>query len=65
MYLTGFADEAAFDIHGQIGATKELGWHSIELRRAGSVNIHDIPDAEFAALLASLRAAGQAAVSGG
>ena len=26
MYLTGFADEAASDIEGQIKATKELGW---------------------------------------
>ena len=32
MYFTGFADEAASDIDGQIRATKELGWQFIESR---------------------------------
>ena len=47
MYLTGFADEAASDVDGQIRATKALGWKYIESRGAGSGNIHDIPDGEF------------------
>lgn len=58
MYLTGFADEASADIDGQIRATRELGWRSIELRRCGSANVHDIPDAEFDAAVAKLEAAG-------
>jgi sugar phosphate isomerase/epimerase len=47
MYFTGFADEAAKDINGQIAATKELGWGYIEARSINGVNIHDIPEAEF------------------
>lgn len=47
MYLTGFADEAAADIDGQIRATKELGWKNIEARAVGGGIIHDISDAEF------------------
>ena len=47
MYYTGFADEAAPDISGQIRATKELGWEFIEARNIGGRNIHDITDAEF------------------
>ena len=33
MYYTGFADEAAIGIDGQIRATKELGWKFIETRK--------------------------------
>jgi sugar phosphate isomerase/epimerase len=47
LYLTGFADEAARDIDGQIRATKELGWENIELREVNGVNIDTIPDNEF------------------
>jgi sugar phosphate isomerase/epimerase len=47
MYLTGFADEAAGDIDGQIRATKELGWKYIEARNIGGKNIHDISDEDF------------------
>ena len=47
MYFTGFADEAANDIDGQIGATKELGWSCIESRGVNGGNIHDISDEEF------------------
>jgi hypothetical protein len=39
MYLTGFADEAATDIDGQIRATKELGWEYIEARNIDGVNL--------------------------
>lgn len=58
MYLTGFADEAASDIHGQIRATTALGWRWIEARRVGSANLHDIPDAEFDAVVAALQESG-------
>lgn len=60
MYLTGFADEAAPDIDGQIRATKELGWRYIEARNIGGVNIHDLPDEEFALVQGKLE---EAAVS--
>lgn len=58
MYLTGFADEAAADIDGQIRATKELGWKFIESRNVGGANIHDIPDDEFDAAVEKLTEAG-------
>ena len=58
MYLTGFADEAATDIDGQIAATRELGWTDIESRGIGGKNIHDISDADFDAVCAKLQAAG-------
>ena len=58
MYLTGFADEAATDIDGQIRATRELGWTNIESRNVGGKQIHDITDAEFDAVVAKLQAAG-------
>lgn len=47
MYLTGFADEAAADLAGQIRATRELGWQFIESRGIDGKNIHDLSDAEF------------------
>lgn len=47
MYFTGFADEAAKDLAGQISATKELGWSHIESRAIDGVNIHDLPEAAF------------------
>ena len=47
MYLTGFADEAANDITGQVKATKELGWENIELRNIDGKSLADMDDAEF------------------
>lgn len=47
MYLTGFADESATDLAGQIAATKELGWSHIESRKIDNVMIHDLDDAAF------------------
>jgi sugar phosphate isomerase/epimerase len=58
MYLTGFADEAAGDIDGQIAATKELGWKNIEARNISGRNIHDIPEDQFAEVSGKLRSAG-------
>jgi sugar phosphate isomerase/epimerase len=58
MYLTGFADEAASDIEGQIRATKELGWNYIESRNIDGVNIHDIPDDKFEEVAGKLEDAG-------
>jgi sugar phosphate isomerase/epimerase len=58
MYLTGFADEAAGDIDGQIRATKKLGWKYIESRNVNDKNIHDISDEEFDIVCDKLAAAG-------
>ncbi len=58
MYYTGFADEAAFDIDGQIAATRQLGWSHIETRNVGGVNIHDLPEAEFDRVAARLEESG-------
>jgi sugar phosphate isomerase/epimerase len=60
MYLTGFADEAASDIAGQVRATRELGWKYIESRNIGGTNIHDLSDAEFDVVCGVLRDAGVA-----
>lgn len=58
MFFTGFADEAAKDIDGQIAATKTLGWQYIESRAVGTLNIHDISDAEFDVVCGKLADAG-------
>ena len=58
MYLTGFADEAARDLAGQIAATKELGWSNIESRCIDGVNIHDLSDEAFDRAAAALDEAG-------
>ena len=58
MYYTGFADEAAADIAGQIRATKELGWSNIEARNINGKNIHDLTDHEFDAVYRKLQEAG-------
>lgn len=58
MYLTGFADEAARDIDGQIKATLELGWKNIETRCVNGTNIHDISDADFDIVYGKLADAG-------
>jgi sugar phosphate isomerase/epimerase len=58
MYFTGFADEAAKDIDGQIRATKLLGWKNIEARNVDGKNLHDLPDAEFDRVCAKLEDAG-------
>jgi sugar phosphate isomerase/epimerase len=58
MYYTGFADEAAKDIDGQIKATKALGWEFIESRAVNGKNIHDISDEEFEEVYAKLEKSG-------
>ena len=58
MYLTGFADEAAQDLAGQIKATKALGWNAIEARSIDGVNIHDIDESAFDAVCGQLADAG-------
>jgi len=58
MYLTGFADEAASDIEGQVCATRLLGWKSIESRTVNGKMLHDIPDADFDHVCGVLAASG-------
>lgn len=58
MRLSGFADEAANGINGQIEATRALGWRHIEARSIDGVNIHDLPDDKFEAVRRKLDAAG-------
>ena len=58
MYLTGFADEAADSIEGQINVTAELGWRNIEARSINGTNIHDISDPDFDSVADKLEDAG-------
>ncbi len=58
MYLTGFADEAATGIDGQIKATKELGWKFIESRNIDGINIHDLSDRAFETVCEKLENSG-------
>jgi sugar phosphate isomerase/epimerase len=63
MYLTGFADEAAYSLDEQIRATRELGWRNIESRGVQVAdfpvgNIHDIPDRAFEIAAEKLDSAG-------
>lgn len=47
MKLTGFTDEAAADLIGQIKVTKALGWDYLSLRMIDGKNIHDLPEKDF------------------
>jgi sugar phosphate isomerase/epimerase len=58
MRLSGFADEAASGIDGQIAVTRTLGWPCIEARSIDGVNIHDISDVAFDEVRAKLDKAG-------
>jgi sugar phosphate isomerase/epimerase len=58
MRLSGFADEAANGIDGQIAVTRALGWQCIEARSIDGANIHDLPDAAFDEVRRKLDAAG-------
>lgn len=58
MFYTGFADEAAKDIDGQIEATKTLGWTNIESRNISGKNIHDLSDEDFDIVEGKLKDAG-------
>jgi len=52
--LTGFADEAANSIDGQIAVLKQLGWNAIELRAVDKTLAHDLPEKEFDKVVAAL-----------
>lgn len=57
MKLTGFTDEAASDLAGQIKVTKTLGWDYISLRMIDDTNIHDLSEAKFEAICTELEEA--------
>ena len=54
MTLTGFTDEAASDLAGQIKVTKALGWDYLSLRMIDGTNIHDLSEAKFEAVCEAL-----------
>jgi len=56
--LSGFADEAADGIDGQISVMKALGWKGIELRSIDGVNAHDLGEPEFDRVRRALDKAG-------
>ena len=58
MYLTGFADEAADGLDGQIRALRELGWNRLEARSVDGINIHDLDDDRFETAARQLEQAG-------
>ena len=63
MILLGIGDEAGNSIDSQIGATKTLGWHHLEMRGvqvAGhpKANFHDLPEPAFEICVEKLAAAG-------
>lgn len=58
MFYTGFADEAAKSLVGQIAATKQLGWKFIEMRQVDGINFHDLPEADFERCCETLANAG-------
>ncbi|MDW3196904.1 MAG: sugar phosphate isomerase/epimerase [Cytophagales bacterium] len=47
MKFSGFTDEAADDLAGQIQVTKDLGWQYLSARTFNGKNIHDLPEREF------------------
>ena len=55
MHYSGFADEAADTLAGQIAATKALGWTAIESRKIDKVMIHDLDDVAFDRACGELR----------
>jgi len=63
MILTGIGDEAANTIDGQIQATEQLRWTTLEMRGVetpgfAKANFHDIPDKAFDICAEKLRASG-------
>lgn len=55
MKFSGFTDEAADDLAGQIQATKNLGWKYLSARTINGKNIHDLPEKEFEEVVSTLQ----------
>ncbi|MFA6929024.1 MAG: sugar phosphate isomerase/epimerase family protein [Lentisphaeria bacterium] len=54
VFLTGFADEAADCIQGQIAAVQALGWNCLEARNVNGKNLHDLDEVVFADVVKAL-----------
>jgi hypothetical protein len=63
LLITGFADEAAPDIAGQISAHKELGWKTMEIRAVDGVNAALLDGAAWEKTAAALEKAGMASLA--
>ena len=55
--LSGFTDEAAADLAGQIRITQQLGWSHLSARMIDGTNIHDLPEEKFAEVCQQLETA--------
>jgi len=55
MKFSGYADEAADDLAGQIRATRALGWNDIELRKIDGTFVHDLDADAFDHVAGTLR----------
>ncbi|GAB5525575.1 MAG: hypothetical protein Roseis2KO_34470 [Roseivirga sp.] len=56
MILSGFTDEAADCLEGQIKATKALGWSHLSARTINGQNIHELSDQDFETICDQLEA---------
>jgi sugar phosphate isomerase/epimerase len=56
--ISGFADEAAADLEGQIRVTKQLGWSHIEARSVDGQNLNDLPEDRFSEVAGKLEKEG-------
>lgn len=57
MKLSGFTDEAAVDLAGQIKVTKDLGWHYLSARMIDGTSIHNLSEDAFEKVCEALEAA--------
>ena len=57
-FLSGFTDEAADTLEGQIKITKSLGWKFFEARRINGFNIHDLDESAFEKVCTTLEESG-------
>lgn len=58
MKFSGFTDEAADDLGGQIKVTKDLGWKYLSARTINGKNIHDLSEEAFELVLNTLQEEG-------
>ena len=58
LFLSGFTDEAADDLEGQVKALKTLGWKYFEARSINGLNIHDLDGAAFEKVYSTLEKTG-------
>ena len=58
LFLSGFTDEAADDLDGQIKALRTLGWKYFEARSIDGKNIHDLDEHAFEKVCVALEESG-------